>query len=48
MQVPIENSGAVVAGIFILAGFISLTLACAFCVIADEWRKAGFNEDDYK
>ena len=42
MPIPIELSGATIAGIFALLACVSVVLTWALCVIVDEWGGDGF------
>ena len=46
MQIPIELSGAVIAGIFVLIALVAVAITWAICVIADEWREVEWHVDD--
>ena len=46
MQIPIELSGAVIAGIFVLLALVCVSLLWVAGVIADEWREVEWHADD--
>ena len=47
MQIPIELSGAVIAGIFVLLAIVAVAITWAICVIADEWREVEWHGEDH-
>ena len=46
MQIPIELSGAVISGIFVLLAVVAVAITWVICVIADEWREAEWHGED--
>ena len=46
MQIPIELSGAVIAGIFVLLACVAVAITWVICVIADEWREVDWRGED--
>lgn len=46
MQIPIELSGAVIAGIFVLMALVAVAITWVICVIADEWREVEWHGED--
>jgi len=46
MEIPIHQSGIVVAAIFILMALVACALCWVVCVIVDEWEKAEWRRDD--
>lgn len=48
MPIPIELSGAAVAGIFILMAIVACALSWVMCVIVDEWREAGWRDEELR
>lgn len=48
MPIPIELSGAAIAGIFVLMALVAVVLSWAMCVIVDEWREAGWLDEELR
>lgn len=45
MEIPIHQSGFVVAVIFILMALVACALTWVICLIVDEWEKAGWQDE---